>query len=168
MFIFAFSLTKSARFGTCSEHVSRILFAFAPTFPLSALFIIVVASSFEWLFIDFTQKQVANAARFRAVAIHPSGIARTFTGVCPSGAVGVFVLALGSVASLRAFVVWASALAFVVEKARLLTSLFLCRGTLSRARVHDVHDLLVAKGKVHRFAHGEDVGDVVGHNCDSI
>jgi len=116
MFVFAFSLAKSARFGACSQHVSRVLVTFAPAFPLGTLFIVVVASSFEWLFIDFAQEQVANAAGFRAVAVHPTRIPGTFTRVGPSWAVGMFVLALGFVAPFLAFVVWASALAFVIQE----------------------------------------------------
>ena len=56
-----------------------------------SLFIVVVASSFEWLFIDFAQEQVANAAGFRAVAVHPTRIPRTFTRVGPSDKINLMI-----------------------------------------------------------------------------
>ena len=70
----------------------------------------------------------------------------------------MLVLTFGVIASLLAVVVRAPTLAFVVQKARLLTSCFLGRQTLGSTGVHHIHDLLIAKSQMHRLAWKNDMG----------
>jgi len=166
--VLAFAVAKTARFCTSSQHIIGVLLTFAPARPLGTLVVVIVASSLKRLFADFAEKRVADAAGLRTISVHPAGIPATFARIRPVRARRVSILAFGVGLSFLTFAIRASALAFVVKEARLLTGRLDARRTLTRAGVHDVDNLLVAEGQMHGFPHGENIGYVIGHDGDSI